>query len=97
MPDPGGRISAKDALHHAWIQQNAEESAVEDSELLQSLLNLRQFRTQLVFQKAVLAYIASQQLTQKETAKFRRLFDIFDTDKDGQLTKKDLVAGYKKL
>ena len=44
-----------------------------------------------MLQTAVLSYMASQQLSRTEESKIRELFNSFDKDKDGQLTKKELI------
>ncbi len=95
MASPEARISASQALRHPWIRENSETATMSTADLRLSLSNLRNFRTQMIFQKAVLSYIASQQVTTKELEKIQRLFAIFDQNKDGQLTKKELIAGYQ--
>lgn len=89
--DMDKRISASEALQEPWIVKYTKEKKVTEKDLLLSLNNLKNFRTQLMLQTAVLSYIASQQLSKPEEAKIRALFDSFDKDKDGQLTKKELV------
>jgi len=93
--DMDKRISASEALSEPWITKYNKDKKVSEKELLLSLQSLKNFRTQSTFQGAVLAYIASQQLPQKEESKIRALFDGFDKDKDGQLTKKELIAVLK--
>lgn len=90
--DRNKRISASEALQHAWIAKYvAREKRVTDEEILLSLNNLKNFRVQTLFQAAVLSYITSQQLSQEEEARIRGIFDSFDKDKNGQLTKEELI------
>ncbi len=90
--DMDKRISASEALSEPWIAKYTKASrGVTEKELLLSLQSLKNFRTQTLFQGAVLSYIASQQLSHKNEAKIRELFDSYDKDKDGQLTKKELI------
>lgn len=42
--DPAKRISAKDALQHKWIKENAKEEKVERTLATKTLSNLRNFR-----------------------------------------------------
>jgi len=94
--DMDKRISASAALQEPWITKYvSERKKVTEKELLLSLHNLKNFRTQTLFQSAVLSYIASQQLSKPDEEKIRNLFDSFDKDKDGQLTKKELLAVLK--
>jgi len=93
--DPKNRISATEALKEHWITMHTFDTKISQGELKLSLRNLRNFRTQMMFQTAVLSYIASQIISPKEEEKIRQIFDIFDTDRDGKLSKKDLTAGLK--
>jgi calcium-dependent protein kinase len=90
--DRNKRISASEALQHPWIVKHAaRERKVTDKEILLSLNNLKNFRVQTLLQAAVLSYITSQQLSQEEEARIRGIFDSFDKDKNGQLTKEELI------
>ncbi len=95
--DAEDRPSASEALKSPWIRSLSENSIISDVELRLSLNNLRNYRNQMLFQKAVLTYIASRQLPQKAEKKIRKLFDFYDTDGDGQISKRELVAGCKLL
>ncbi|MDR3548128.1 MAG: EF-hand domain-containing protein [Candidatus Pacebacteria bacterium] len=95
--DPAKRASASEALRHPFITSHMGSLEVSGEDLRMSLSNLRNFRTQTLFQKAVLTYLASQQLLQQDEARFRRIFDTFDLDRDGQLTTEELVQGYASL
>lgn len=97
VQDPDKRISASDVMKSPWIAKVTTDTKVTDVDLRLSLSNLRNFRTQIVFQGAVLSYIASQKMTQKEEAKIRQIFDVFDADKDGQLSRKELLSGLRHL
>jgi len=95
--DTEKRISAKDALKSPWIIKHKAEPDFSDIDLRLSLNNLKKFRTQMTFQRAVLAYLASQTLQKQDEQKIRKVFEIFDVNKDGQISKTELVAGYNAL
>jgi len=95
--DAEDRTTASAALKSPWIKKFAEATSVSDIDLRISLINLKNFRTQMTLQKAVLTYMASRQLSQKAENKIRKLFDFYDVDKDGQISKNELFAGYKLL
>lgn len=95
--DPDKRISASEVMKLPWMAKYSYNRKVSDVDLRMTLCNLRNFRTQVVFQTAVLSYIASQKMSQKEESRIRAVFDILDKDKDGQLTKKELIEGLKNL
>jgi calcium-dependent protein kinase len=94
--DPQQRITAKEALSSTWVRQS-EQISVPSAELRASLQRLEKFHTQMHFQKAVLTYFATQSLHPIEEARLRRLFDIFDEDKDGTISMPELVNGYYKV
>jgi len=65
-----------------------------EEELFTTLDKLKGFRTQMTFQKAVLAYMASQQLYQSEEKKLREAFKALDKDNNGTISKNELIEGY---
>ncbi len=91
---PEDRPSAHAALRDPWLMKfNGAPSQVE-GDLLESVQNLLAFRTQMTMQKAVLAYIASQELTKAEEEKMKTAFEKIDTNKDGTITKDELMQAY---
>jgi calcium-dependent protein kinase len=95
VSDPKQRISASKALKEPWITNFSEEVKVTTADLRISLRKLCCYKTQLSFQDAVVSYIASQTLSKSEEEKIRQVFVVFDSDKDGKLTKKDLMSSLK--
>ncbi|MDR3547074.1 MAG: EF-hand domain-containing protein [Candidatus Pacebacteria bacterium] len=98
--DPKARITARDALKNCWIMkyETSEVSKKEqDENLIQSLRNLKNFETECTLQKAVLSYIASQEIDPVTEKKFRQVFDALDTDKSGQVSVSELVQGYERI
>lgn len=91
------RISAAAALKHPWIQKYAMQENVKPEDLRMAFANMRNFRIQLLFQQAVLSYLASQQMHYEEENKIRKMFSFLDTDKDGQLSKQDLTNGAARI
>lgn len=93
--DPEKRPSAQEALSDMWIRERNSLKKMELEDVQISLNNLRAFRTQMTFQKAVLSYIASQQLSKEDEAKIRESFDILDADCDGVLSREELIKGFE--
>lgn len=90
--DMNKRISASEALREPWITKYVNQDiTITDKQLLLSLNTLKNFRVYTIFQAAVLSYITSQQISKGEEARIRQIFDSFDKDKNGQVTKKELV------
>jgi len=94
---PEDRPSASAALQHPWIVKFCNSNDPLNEKLKMGLSNLQSFRTQKTLQKAVLGYIASQELTKEEEEKLKEIFFILDTNKDGKITVEDLINGYMAL
>eukprot|EP01022_Parablepharisma_sp_SALTPOND_P021128 TRINITY_DN405_c0_g1_i1.p1 TRINITY_DN405_c0_g1~~TRINITY_DN405_c0_g1_i1.p1 ORF type:complete len:381 (-),score=53.11 TRINITY_DN405_c0_g1_i1:1145-2287(-) len=94
--DPSQRYSALEALNHPWIQGKCKEKLnVDEAKIL--LNDLRSFSAQHKLQQAVLTYIVSQLITNKEKELFQSVFMSLDKDKDGKLGKEELIQGYKEI
>merc|ERR1711976_127490 len=61
------------------------------------LNNLKNFRSDYKFQKAVLLYIISFFDLKEEKDELLKTFKSLDLDHDGQLTHEELMIGYSKL
>eukprot|EP00826_Nyctotherus_ovalis_P066462 TRINITY_DN9822_c0_g1_i2.p4 TRINITY_DN9822_c0_g1~~TRINITY_DN9822_c0_g1_i2.p4 ORF type:complete len:147 (-),score=26.49 TRINITY_DN9822_c0_g1_i2:301-741(-) len=97
--NPALRITANDALSHPWLKKyNSTPSSGESSmNLIPSLRNLRNFGAEMLFQKAVLSYIAAQEINPEEEKKLKQLFDTLDSEKLGHVTPKALFDCYTKV
>jgi len=99
--DPRQRISAKNLLKHKWFNKTLEESSKnkyeEEKNLTTALRNLQNFEADTTLQKAVLSYIASQEIDPQTEAQLRTLFTTLDKDGNGQISKQELEEGYEKM
>jgi calcium-dependent protein kinase len=98
--DPKARISASDAVKHPWFAKyNISFSTKEEQneDLIQSLRNLKNFSAENSLQRAVLSYIATQEIEPREEKRLKQLFDSLDINKSGQVTLIDLMEGYTKV
>lgn len=92
--DPDKRLSALDALNHPWLTGNPADQV--DAESARSTLaDLSTFGAQHKLQQAALTYIVSQLITSREKEQLQKIFLSLDTDRDGKLSQKELVAGYR--
>jgi calcium-dependent protein kinase len=58
--------------------------------------NLKSFKSQYIFQRAILLYFVNFFSIKGEKDKLLEAFKQVDTDHDGQLTRKELIEAYKK-
>eukprot|EP00826_Nyctotherus_ovalis_P057393 TRINITY_DN7841_c0_g1_i14.p2 TRINITY_DN7841_c0_g1~~TRINITY_DN7841_c0_g1_i14.p2 ORF type:complete len:168 (-),score=57.30 TRINITY_DN7841_c0_g1_i14:348-851(-) len=91
---PEARPTASEALQSEWIRKYFMTEGSSREDILAGLKNLQTFRTQMTFQKAVLSYIASQELSKAEEEKLRAAFDSIDKDKNGSISREELIEGY---
>eukprot|EP00826_Nyctotherus_ovalis_P051256 TRINITY_DN6396_c0_g1_i7.p1 TRINITY_DN6396_c0_g1~~TRINITY_DN6396_c0_g1_i7.p1 ORF type:complete len:191 (+),score=64.82 TRINITY_DN6396_c0_g1_i7:706-1278(+) len=98
--DPRARVNANDALKHPWFAKYNSLFASKEEQnenLIQSLRNLKNFSAETTLQRAVLGYIATQEIDPREEKRLKLLFDSLDVNKSGQVTLNDLLEGYKKI
>lgn len=96
--DPKKRLTAAQALHHPWIvnrEQWPDDLPSEEvlSKIDESLLNYRQ-TSQL--KKLALTVIAHRS-TSKELMQLRKIFDSFDTERNGVLSYDEFKEAMEKM
>ena len=90
---PEERISAQNSLNSDWITKNAKQNPL-DKKVLEKL---REFSTQNQIKTAILTFIATQIMNQKEKEELLLTFQSLDLDGDGILSKEELISGYTKV
>jgi calcium-dependent protein kinase len=96
--DPRKRMNAYQAIHHSWIvnrENHPEDTPPEDVLLAidDSLLNYRQTSK---LKKLALTLIAHRS-TSKEILELRKVFDAFDTEKNGVLSYDEFKGALEKM
>lgn len=94
--DPDSRISAREALAHPWIQ-TADMPTFHPVHVRAAFENLKQFANKLIFQKAVLTLITSQLCSKEDTEEMAAMFQSFDRDHSGTLSRSELITGFSLL
>jgi calcium-dependent protein kinase len=95
--EPAKRLTAEQALADVWISKNAQKGTVQIEELQDSLQQLQAFKTQSTLHKAVLTYMAAHLISVQGEAKARELFETFDINHDGQLSRDELLECYQTI
>lgn len=95
--DPMERINAQEGLEDIWIVNFTNKLVFEGKILKESLKNLHKFNSQINFQRAALSVIAKRLMKQDTEKKLREIFKLIDVNNDGQLSKEELIEGYKIL
>jgi calcium-dependent protein kinase len=94
--NPKRRISAGEALKHAWFKKLEVKKNMTDidEELLKNtILNLKKYNPEYKLQQAVLAYLVHNFPQIEEIKEVSKVFTKFDEDCDGKLTRQEMIKG----
>ena len=87
--DPKKRPSAEEALNNYWLNNVSSNENIELSKEIIS--NLSKFRTTLGLQKVTLSFLTNQISINEEIKTLKEEFDKFDVNKDGEISKDELI------
>jgi len=93
--NPSKRITAEEALNSIWIVKHSHKFDYNFENLSLSLNNLRTFRAHINFQRAALSFIAKKFTSKDEEKRLRDVFTRLDSNNDGQLSRDELIEGFK--
>ena len=93
---PCERLSASDCLKHQWLC-NKTNSSVDANFSTRSLQNMTKFHAQRKLQQAALTYIVNHLVSKKDKNELIELFQQFDKNGDGVLSKDEILAGYREI
>lgn len=92
--DPVKRISCKTALNHNWFKEEIVKTD-NTSHTIAALSNLKTFKAEKKLQQAAINFIVSQLATKEEVDELKKAFKALDINKNGIITRTELIAGYK--
>jgi calcium-dependent protein kinase len=87
--NPEQRPSAEEALNNKWLKSMINHGNNQLSEYI--ITNLIKFRTTLGLQKATVSFLTNQISINEEIKKLKEEFDKIDVDKDGEISKDELI------
>lgn len=92
--NPEERLSAADALKHKWVTGN-NQSKIDAKFSTKCLDNMKKFHAERKLQQAALTYIVNHLLNKEEKNELMELFESFDKNGDGVLSKEEIYEGYR--
>lgn len=94
--DSKKRLSAEDAIQHPWIQER-KKGFGDRKRAISVMKNMQSYRADRKLQQAVWQFYVSALSSKDEQGDLLRTFQTLDVNGDGQLTREELIIGYKKL
>ena len=95
--DPNFRPSAEEALNNIWLKNDINNNTHNIDLNKEIIHNLSKFRTTLALQKMTISFLANQVSVNEEIKKIKEEFDTFDTNKDGEISKDELIQCLEKI
>ena len=86
---PEQRPSAEEALNNRWLLSMINHGYSKLSDYI--ITNLIKFRTTLGLQKATVSFLTNQISINEEIKKLKEEFDKIDVNKDGEISKEELI------
>jgi calcium-dependent protein kinase len=94
--NPQTRFSASDCLGHRWLTDNTKKT-IDAKFSIKCLNNMKKFHAERKLQQAALTYIVNHLLSKEEKNELLELFQAFDKNGDGVLSKEEIYEGYKSI
>jgi calcium-dependent protein kinase len=92
--NPKQRVSIQDALNDSWFKiVNNKKEVVLNKGIMS---NMKQFNIRNKMQGAIFFFIVNNMASKEEKKDLMESFKILDTNKDGVLSKEELIIGFKK-
>ena len=85
------RLSAEQAVANSWLINMSEKTKDEINLNNDIIGNLTKFKSTVTLQKATLAFLANQISINQEIKKLKDEFDKIDENKDGEISKDELI------
>lgn len=91
------RKSAQELLSHPWFENTLYLEQSNANISVKSLLNIKKFHTDRKLQQAAFTYMVNHLLSKQERNEMIELFQKFDINNDGQLSKDEINEGFKSI
>jgi calcium-dependent protein kinase len=94
---PEERYSAEQVLNHPWFKSVLEDDTLDRTLAVSTLTSLQSFKGERNLQEAVWLFFVSHMATKEEKNKMLKIFQALDLNGDGQLSREELIHGYKQI
>ena len=94
---PQNRPTASQCLAHAWILTHIRPPFLKITTFNTCLYNLRKLRNRNPLQQAILKFIVTRIMKDKELEKYVHIFYALDKDADGTINEEELLLNFVKI
>ena len=95
--DPQKRYTAQQALNDPWLKKNFANTEHDLTLMSKALGNMRSFRAERKLQEATWVFLVNYLASKEEKAQLLKIFQSLDLNGDGQLSREELITGYRKM
>lgn len=95
--DPEKRYTAQQALNDPWLKKNFANTEHDLTLMSKALGNMRSFRAERKLQEATWVFLVNYLASKEEKAQLLKIFQSLDLNGDGQLSREELITGYRKM
>ena len=95
--EPSKRISAKEVLLHPWFSHYEEKIKQDISVARSAFENMKRFKRNKKFEHATIGFIINQLVSKEDRADLLNQFLFMDKNKDGVLTKEEIIESYRNV
>ncbi len=92
---PSKRINSEEALQNPWFNIVDDKETGDDFLSPDVLRNIKSFSSKTKMQQAIYYFLVNQMASQKEKNNLISTFKALDTNKDGVISKEELVEGFE--
>ena len=96
-PNPQNRPSASQCRYHPWVRLHLKMHSVKTTTLNGYLFNLRKLHNRNPLQHAILKFIVTRILKEKDVESFVEPFLALDRDGDGLINEEELLQGFMRI
>ena len=94
--NPSTRFSASECLSHKWLTELTKKN-LDQKFSVKCLNNMKKFHAERKLQQAALTFIVNHLMSKEEKNELLELFQAFDKNGDGVLSKEEIYEGYKSI
>lgn len=89
VKDPAKRITAEEAINHAWFKQTAPEIAKDEKAIRQVMKNIKDYQGTTKLVRTLKFFLINQSDFKDQMKDLIKAFEAMDTDKDGMISKEE--------